>query len=224
MHIVTVRLSSDSLRTPDLMNYETLIKFAPILIGAFAAWKIVVDLLRGRYSHLRDEYRFAREFFNDLSANSAMHPFLRQKGYQALAGDARLTAGEVEYLLALNGSSRALKDYVLGLPYLEHVATAAESQVKFKKKYISDWSRRWRKYFYFGLYLACYFTSFAPLVLPVFRVAPSGQAFPLFVMTAVVFLPAAFFSLKAGVRISRAESLVKNQTIGQGIIPSLKFA
>lgn len=193
------------------MNFDLVIKLATLLGGAVATWRVVVELLRSKHGHLREEYRFARDFINEVTANPKMHPFLKQKGYQAIAGDERLSAGEIEYLLTLNDSARSLKDYVLGKPYLEHLATSAGRQVVFKQKFGSRWSRLSRKVLFFILYLLCYFAGFAPVALPAFKAMQPAQALITFAFTAAFFFPASFLSLRAGVRIARAEVLVKNQ-------------
>lgn len=201
------------------MDFDLLIKLATLFGGAVATWKVVVELLRGKHGHLREEYKFARDFIKDVSENPKMHPFLRQKGYQAIAGDTRLSASEIEYLLTLHDSARSLKDYVLGKPYLEHLATAAGSQVVFKRKFEARLVRFSRKVFFFVLYLLCYFAGFAPVALPVFKAMSPAQVLVTFAFTALLFFPAAFLALRAGVRVARAEVLVKNQQKhSQGIV------
>lgn len=201
------------------MEFDVVIKFATLLGGAVATWRVVVELLRGRHGHLREEYRFARDFIKEVSESPKMHPFLRQKGYQAIAGDTRLSAGEIEYLLTLHDSARSLKDYVLGKPYLEHLATAAGSQIVFKKRFEPRWPRLSRKAIFFVLYLLCYFAGFAPVAFPAFKAMPPAQALVTFAFTAALFFPAGFLALRAGVRIARAETLVKNQQKhSQGIV------
>jgi hypothetical protein len=193
------------------MDFDIVIKIATLLGGAVATWRVVVELLRGRHGHLREEYKFARDFLKEVNENPKMHPFLKQKGYQAIAGDTRLSAGEIEYLLTLHDSARSLKDYVLGKPYLEHLATAAGSQIVFQRKFESRWPRLLRKALFFVLYLMCYFAGFAPITFPLFKTMPPAQALITFAFTAALFFPAGFLALRAGVRVARAETLVKNQ-------------
>ncbi|MFD2450707.1 hypothetical protein [Ideonella paludis] len=130
------------------MNFDDLIKLVTLFGGPVATWKVMEELLRGRRSHLREEYKFARDFLKEVDDNPKMHPFLKQKGYQAIAGDTSLSAGEIEYILSLHDSARALKDYVLGKPYLEHLTTATSRQIVFKQRYESPWPRRVRKVFF----------------------------------------------------------------------------
>ena len=193
------------------MDYELIYRLATLALGAIATWRVVVELIRGRHGSLRDEYRFARDFLQDLKANPGMHPFLKQKGLQAIAGDTSLSTSEVEYILGLRDSPQALKDYVLGRPYLDHLATAGAKQIAFKGNYSKLWSRRWRKALYLLLYTILYLAAVAPLLLLSFKVVQPGQAALAFACSLVVFLPPAFLALRAGVRIARAEELVRSQ-------------
>ena len=45
------------------------------------------------------------------------------------------STAEIEYLVSLERSDRALRDYVLGLPYLEHLPEVGNLEIAFKKKY-----------------------------------------------------------------------------------------
>lgn len=188
------------------VDYDVLFKAGTLIVGAIGTWKLIIEFLRGRHGHLREEYRFAQEFLSDLAANPKMHPFLLQKGYQAIAGDTRLSAAEIEYLLTLQDAPRALKDFILGRPYLNYLATASGTKIVLKNQFQGRWPRLWRKGVSFALYLGCYFLGVSPIYL-----AKSGQALPMFVLTASVCFPAGYFALRAGVRIARAEVLVGKQ-------------
>lgn len=188
------------------VDYDLFYKTGMLIIGAIGTWKLVVEFLRGRHGHLREDYRFAQEFLSNLASNPKMHPFLLQKGYQAIAGDTRLSAAEIEYLLTLQDAPRALKDFILGRPYLEYLATASGANIVLKTKFQRRWSRLWRKGLYLILYAGCYSLGVSPIFF-----AKSGQMLPMFVLTASVYFPAGFFALRAGVRLARAEVLVENQ-------------
>lgn len=183
----------------------------PLVAGAVAMWKVVAEVVAGRRHRLREEYRFAREFLDDIKKTPQMHSFLRQKGYQALAGDNRLSAQEVEYLLTLPKSAEALRLYVTGLPYLQHNAMAMGSQVSFKAKYVDSFSRNWRKGMYLILYGAFYALGVAPGFRWPFNLVGLTPSFPLFVTTALFCLPLAVLALRSGLRITAAESLVGKQ-------------
>jgi hypothetical protein len=171
----------------------------------------VYEWLYGRHGRLREEYKFARDFLKDLKDDPDLHPFLKQKGYQAIAGDATLSASEIEYLLELHDSGRALKDYVLGRPYLQHFTTAANQKVAFSTRYETAWSRNWRSLMYFMLYMALFMGAFSPMFIPSVKAASLLDRTLYLAFTLLLFSPAAFLALRAGARIARAEALVKNQ-------------
>lgn len=193
------------------MNLDLIAKLGALLLGAISTLKLTYDWLYGRQGRLREEYRFANDFLRAVGENSHMHPFVKQKGYQAVAGDTRLSANEIEYLLTLHDSARALGDYVLGRPYLKHFATAKEAQITFHPKYKAHWPRFWRKTWYLGLYLIFFAGAFAPLFLPAFKSLQPSQALVLFAFTFPLLIPPSFLALRAAVRIARAEALVANQ-------------
>jgi len=193
------------------MDLDLIAKLGALLLGAISTLKLTYDWLYGRQGRLREEYRFANDFLSALRENSQMHPFVRQKGYQAIAGDTRLSANEIEYLLTLHDSARALRDYVLGRPYLKHFATAKETQITFQPKYEARWPRLWRKSWYLGLYFVFFAAAFAPLILPAFKSLQPSHALVLFAFTFPLLVPPGFLALRAGVRIARAEVLVANQ-------------
>ena len=193
------------------MDYDLLIKTVTVLIGAIGAGKLIYDLSIGKRSRMREEYKFAKEFLEEVSSNKQLHPFLREKGYQAIAGDIQVSADEIEYLLSLKGPDRALGDYVLGRPYLEHLPNVGNLQIAFRRKYQGAWSRQWRKFLYLGMYVALVFLAFAPLLFSRLLFKGSAQMFIAFVVCVSAFGPYAWFALKAATRISRAEKLVENQ-------------
>ncbi|MFL9914855.1 hypothetical protein PQR75_05535 [Paraburkholderia fungorum] len=102
---------------------------------------------------MRDEYKFAKDYLEDQSKNPKMHPFLRELGCRAIAGDERLTAEEVEYLLSLTNPDRALKDYVMGRPYLAHLPTGGNLKVNFREKFRKAFPRKWRQFSFLLLYV-----------------------------------------------------------------------
>lgn len=193
------------------MNLDLIAKLGALALGAISTLKLTYDWLYVRKGRLREEYKFASEFLRELNQNRDMHPFVKQKGYQAIAGDTRLSANEIEYLLTLNDSAQALRDYVLGKPYLTHFATAKEAQITFLPKYKSRWPRLWRKLGYLLLYFLFFMGAFAPIYLSAFKSLQPTQALLLLCFTFPLLVPPGFLALRAGVRIARAEVLVTNQ-------------
>lgn len=194
------------------MDLESVIKVASFVLGLGSAAKVIYEISTGKRSRMRDEYKFAKEFIEALDAPDPMHPFLREKGFQAIAGDNQLSADEVEYLLSLQKPDRALRDYVLGKSYLDHLPHMGNLQVKFRAKYEGSWSRSWRKTSFLIAYALLVFLAFSPLLLSKLLFKSITEVFAALGLTLLVFGPYAWFSLVAATRIYRAEKLVQNQS------------
>jgi hypothetical protein len=193
------------------MNPELIFKAASLLVAVAGAGRFLYDVSIGRRGRMREEYKFAKEFLSDINSDSGLHPFLREKGYHAIAGGNSISGDEIEYLLALTRPDRALKDYVAGRHYLEHFPRSGNLQIEFKKKYKSKFSRKWRLYGYLILYLLLGFMAFSPLVLSGFYHTSPSQTFGLLLTCIGVFGPYALFSLRSGYRLHRAQMLVSHQ-------------
>jgi hypothetical protein len=192
-------------------NIELLIKIASAVAGTFGIAKILYDILIGKRGDMREEYAFAQKFFAELTANPEMHPFVREKGYQAIASDRTLETVEIEYLLTLKKPDRALKDYVLGRNYLEHLPNIGNLQIAFKDKYKRSWTRYWRKTLYLLLYFALAFLAFAPLFLFKFTSGNIPEMFLALLVCLAFFGPSAWFCVTKAGSIYRAEKLVQHQ-------------
>jgi len=193
------------------MDYDIIFRLATLLLGIAGAAKILYEFSIVRRTRMREEYRFAREFLSDIEPGKKVHPFLREKGYQAIAGDSNMSGDEIEYLLSLTRPERALRDYVLGRAYLEHFPQSGNLQLKFKGKYAGKWSRRVRMYGYIGMYVVSAFLAFSPLLLASYFKVTFAHTISAFAISASVFLPYAWLSLRAGMCIYRAEKLVAHQ-------------
>lgn len=193
------------------MDIEQILKIGAFFLSAVATWKVIIELLRGRQGRLREEYMFAKAFFEHVQSEPNLHPFLKEKGYQAIAGDPSLTAAEIEYLLTMRNSPRALKDYVFGRKYLEHLSTAGTSQILFKKRYFKTWIVRTLAIYYYVQYFFLYLLAFSPLFFHGIATFFSTRTAVALAVSCAIFLPLALYSLVAGMRIVRAEKLVSAQ-------------
>jgi hypothetical protein len=189
--------------------YDLIFKAATVIIGSIGAWKVVYELSIGRRGRMREEYKFAKDFLDQVK-NGEMHPFVREKGFQAIAGDARLRAKEVEYLLSLEEPARALKDYVIGRPYLEHVGSEM-IQIRLKGKYQRTLYRKFRMYSYGALYFALAFLAFFPLFVSTTMFKEPGQLLTTLIVFFIAAAPNAWSALDNSMRIYRAGELAKNQ-------------
>ena len=203
------------------MNIETVIQFVPVAVAAFTIRKGLVELLQGSRRGMEQDYKFAKEFLKDIFEDKPLHPYLREKGYRALAGSDQVSAAEVEYLLTMAPPDKALRNYSLGRSYLEHFSTARDAQIGFKPKYQSQSARTLRKWWYFALYMAAFILGFSPLITWNTRFLADKDPWTLTALTCVMCLPIAYMSLREGVRIGRAEALVASQRKAPG--PILKL-
>jgi hypothetical protein len=178
-----------------------------------AAAKGIYELLVGSHIRRRDEYRFAKELFADMERVPPVHPFVLEKGFHALVNDPLIKIDEAQYLLTLKDSPRALRDFVMGRQYLDHLPHKGNLQIEFKTAFRGGWSRAWRRAIYLFSAFICWTLGAGPLIFSpeLFSVLPEGTLLPLIVGCMLIFLPNAFFAMKAWARIYRAETLVKHQ-------------
>jgi len=194
------------------MDLDVIIKISTLLVGTIGIAKIFYEILIGKRNRMREEYKFAKDFLDELEASKNIHPFVREKGYQAIAGDNQLGSDEIEYLLSLQQPDLALRDYVLGRKYLQHLPNVGNREIAFKKEYQRVWYRRLLTALYFGLYAILVFLAFAPLLFSKFLFKdPTKITLSAILMCFLVFVPYAWFALKAVTRIVRAEKLVNRQ-------------
>ncbi|MGV7207183.1 hypothetical protein ACLB1G_04945 [Oxalobacteraceae bacterium A2-2] len=193
------------------VEIDLILRFMPIVIGAIGLAPALFNLWLGRKGQSRDEYQYARDFLKDLADQPDMHPYVRQIGYQALANHRDVEPDEVAYILTFTSPVRALRNFLLGRPYLKLVKEGDSRRLVFRPRYSKLWQRRWRK----GVYFAAYFISTvgafsAWLFAPVTGVRGGRLALDL-VSCLAVFGPCSWLSLSAAVKICRAEILMKSQ-------------
>jgi hypothetical protein len=193
------------------MDISTIIKSIAAIATLVGAGKAYYDLIAGKSVRLRDDYRFSREFLNDIQKGD-LHPYSIEKGYQALANSTVVSTSEIEYILTLENPVKCLRDYVLAHHYLEKISVDGNHKISFKQKYVSKWPRLWRKILHIVLYGAFAFLAFTPLIFGKMLDLQLSQiviaqciAFPCFGMYA-------WFSLKSFARIFRGENIVFNQS------------
>jgi len=192
------------------MDYELAAKVASVLLGSFGAFKVLHEVSIGRRSRMREEYSFAKEFLAEVNFNKHLHPYLREKGFQAIAGDVTISAVQAEYVLSLEAPSQALRDYVLGHRYLEFEGTAS-ARLEFKKWYRNPHTRKLRVIAYSTAYMAFAFLALSPVVFSKIVFSSPGQVFAALAITLVSAAPLAWTFLDSAMRLHRAEKLVSSQ-------------
>lgn len=129
--------------------------FGAAVVGSIGTWKIVDELLRKGKASLKDDYRFAREFLPQADKND-LHPVVAEMGYQALAGDAKISADEVSYLLTLKHPRDAIRSFIAARRLLDFFTTAPLEKIAFRRAYALPARRNTLRYAYAAAYFSTY--------------------------------------------------------------------
>ncbi|MEC6742972.1 hypothetical protein [Pseudomonas qingdaonensis] len=193
------------------MDLSTIIKVVVAVSAILGAAKVIYELTLGGHTRRREEYRFAKEFLRDFykaDENEKLHPLAVERGLYAIAGTSSINADDVEYLLTLSSPDKVLKDYALSRACVE--IDHKTQRVKYRAKYTSAFARLWRKVWWLLVYFVASLLAASPLVLT----GPLGLS-TRFMWLAVVTIPCgglyAYLALRDFIKITRAETLVKDQ-------------
>ncbi|WP_158898743.1 hypothetical protein [Burkholderia sp. L27(2015)] len=195
------------------MDIDWVVKPVTVLIGAYGAAKVYYDLSSGKVTRVREQYRFAMEYFSDIKSGDASHSFLREKGLQAIVGDERLLAKDIEYLLRLKEPVKAIEYFGLGKQYLQLRRSGAGEAIEFRQPYRGEWSRRWRKWTFLELYGLFAFVGYGPIAFSKHLFSTQQSLLTACALTIPVGSFYAWLALRAAVRIKRAETLVESQEL-----------
>lgn len=196
------------------MDKDLFIKIATVVIafigGCILLWRANKELFFGSRNSLREEYKFAKAFFDDLEKQPKMHPYVRQKGFQGIAGNQSLSPTVIEYLLTLHDPATVLNDYVFSCKLLEHSPVAGTKQIRFKNAYSDESRRKNLKWIYVAIYGASYTIAVSPILAGQWGLLSKSLSFGLLLIT-LPFLAATVASIQASRRMHCAERLVNNQ-------------
>lgn len=185
------------------------------LMGALSSFaaisKILYDIVSGKKAKLREEYRFAKEFLVDL--DNDLHPYAKEKGYQALAGTTAISVLDIEYILTLKNSAQCLRNYVLAGEYLERVESMGNTSLQFKPKYQSHNKRVLLIIFYLLVYVVCFMSILSPIYLKSWFQLSNSETLIALAMTITAFPLPTWWSLKEAVKLGSARELVNSQKI-----------
>lgn len=135
-----------------------------ILFGASTLWFSIKQHLDGNKKARREEYKFAKEFFDDLKANPEMHLFARKKGFQAIGRSEYMPPAIIKHLMKFRDPVTALEDYEMSKGYLQKIESAGLLQLSFNRTFL--WSTEKRRKLIGTAYLTCaiifYFLAFTP--------------------------------------------------------------
>lgn len=198
------------------MDTENLLKLVlaglSVLTSIYALYKGVLSDRFSTVGRLRDDYKFAKEFFSELTGPKEMNAFQKAKGYQALAGVNWIGIDEGDYLTSLKDPAKALDRYVKGHEHLIFVPSSAGGpQVAFQPHLLKSWSRSWRKWAYVAAYVVSFVLAIWPLFFGAWLVSNPSQWILTMGISAAVFGPSAAIALNAIAKIVAAERLVTEQ-------------
>lgn len=196
------------------MDTEPLLKvggaFAALASSAAVVWRLYKDLTKARTEQLREQYRFARDYFIDRK-NRELGPYEQAAGLHALVEDTSADAETIEFVLSFPQPHAAIAMYRLGRRNLEFQRTASPSRLAFKRSIGTRGKRKFRLLCLGVLYFGAYSLAFTPLLLVLFgKLSPSFGA-SMFVLSVLLFLPICVFALRTASSLRAAVRLAQSQ-------------
>lgn len=184
---------------------EFFIKLIVVSVAILGGGIKIYHLILEKKAHLKEEYKFAKEFLKDENQND-IHPFVLEKGYQVISGSNTVNSKEVSYILSLKNPSQSLRNYVFSKSLIEELKE--EGSLTFKGRYQKEGWRKWFKRLYAVSYLLCALIATSPIFI-------LDESLKKFLLLLAVMLPTfglfAWWSIVAYVKIDRAEKLIFNQ-------------
>ncbi|MGF1727065.1 hypothetical protein [Photobacterium nomapromontoriensis] len=197
------------------MNWELVIKVISAVVTILGLIKIFSDLSTTKRTTLQNNYKFIKEFLNDIneaeSNDKPLHPFVLEKGYQALAGTDTVSSREVKYILTLQDSSQCLHDFIFAKTLFDRLSTDGDLKIKFRKKYNKIWIRNSYKVLTLVSYVVLAFISISPLIFMTYLNLSLSQMATILIVTFPIFGFFAYISLNNFSQFIRAERLYNNQ-------------
>jgi len=200
------------------MDTDQWIKVAPIIttivFSASTLWLAIKQNLDGNKNARREEYKFAKIFFDDLKANPEMHPFARKKGFQAIGRNQDLPPSVIEHLMTFHDPVAALNDYEASRGYLQNAEEPESLQLSFAGG--SLWSTEKRRKFISVAYLICaiifYFLAFTPWFLLVTGKISMPVAINLIIVLLPIGITIAVIAAREFIQLRRAMRLIQAQS------------
>lgn len=188
--------------------YALITQILAIVGSVFALYKVVNEFVSSRSLRLLDEFKCIREFIDDLKPDT--HPFVIEKWFRTITGDATLTAKEIIYLLSLPFPSLALKEYSISRKYVELKESTLNDKVVivFRKKYTHG-KRKFVKFMSFINYIVFATLAFVPITFAkeIFRSNWQSGVVAI-LMSMLSFGPLAISSMLEYIRVRKGEELV----------------
>lgn len=197
------------------MNLDTLQKITqfllPFMLGACTIYLSFRQFLLGNKNSYREEYKFAKIFFDDIIAQPEMHKYAKHKGYQAILGNRSFPSEVIEYLMHTSDPVRAVNDYKISCSYLDHINTSGKIKLMFRSDFRFS-TKRLRKFwliFYAIISALLYIFAFLPFFFFNFKVISSGLALSLSFLTVPIGLTGTFVFILDLIQLHKAASLLR---------------
>ena len=199
------------------MNTDQWFKLIPIIttivLGASTLWLSIRQYLDGNKNSRREEYKFAKLFFDDLKENPEMHAFPRKKVFQAIGRDQNLPPSVIEHLMTLRDPVTALSDYEFSRSYLKNSDELGRRQLDFASKvfFATETRRNTISAAYLFLALVFYLFAFSPWLLLSAGKISTTLALNLLIISLPIGISATVVFLREVMQLRRAMRLVKAQ-------------
>lgn len=181
-----------------------ILRITPVIVGIFTIGKTIYDMMYSTKAKLRDEYKFAKDFLDEQNLKK-IHPFAKDKGYQAIAGCTDITPKEIEYLLSLSNPVCRLDDYKSSHRLFDKVGEGEEFRLVYKKRFRSKVYRTTIFCWYLILYFVLAFISTAPFLFPEWF---GHNGMIMLFVTIPSIAPLAIYAVVAAANIKSAERLM----------------
>ncbi|MFL7024237.1 hypothetical protein BCS58_07990 [Enterovibrio norvegicus] len=191
------------------MEIETIFKLLATCAAMIGVVWTYYQFTTSKKSNLREEYRFAKQFLSDCEG-SDIHPFAEEKGYQAIAGSAKMQLSEIKYILSLKDPVNKLNQYIQSRNHFEPF-NADTPSLKLKWLYRNTRVRGLLIGGSFFAYLVFALTLASPLLFPEFWFGSEDVRWSAFLLLGPTLGPAAFLSMRYSVNTLIAGRLVENQ-------------
>jgi hypothetical protein len=200
------------------MDTDQWIKIFPILttlgFGGSTLWLSIKQYLDGNKNARREEYKFAKIFFDDLKANPDMHSFARKKGFQAVGRSQDLPPAVIEHLMMFHDPVTALEDYEISRGYLQKNEGTGQLKLSFARIFL--WSTEKRRKLLSAIYLICmvlfYFLAFTPWLLLTMGKISVPIAINLTIASMPIGIAVAIIAAREFIQLRRAIRLIHAQS------------
>lgn len=184
---------------------------APLIIGAATIYVAIRQFSLGSKNSYREEYKFAKAFFEDIEQNPKMHKYAKHKGYQAILGTQSIPSEVIEYIMHVSDPVRAIEDYAISRSHLKYIKNDKEFRLQFDSKFLFATAQRRRFWLslFFVSFCLCYVFAFSPWFAWIFKVIDLNTMLTLSALTFPVGLGGIVFFVREFVKLSRAMRLLK---------------